>query len=452
MVRAVVAGRAVTGKALTRRASYGPNSPVIGRRGARTRQRLLDIALRLFADNGVHATLVDDIAREADVSRATFYQYFDSRDQVVVELLEACGAELMRVVRRLGPLSATAAGYDNVHWWLGEWAYVYDKYATIFVEWAHIDGPQTPLRPMIVRFVENYTSQLADRLADARFGGLEPAAIALALQTMIERFNYYRLTQQTGASDREMLDTLAVCVQRLLFPSTPASAYAATIEETPAPAIVRLPLADRRNAGPDTADAFDRERFATMSGAGRASIEQLVAGGASAFAASGYRRSSVDQILAAAGLSRRTFYKYFDNRLDLLLMVSDRCAAHVAELGTAFASVTLAADVETAVRDWVESVVRFANNEGGILRIWLEEPVSPQLKATADRAIGSLIETFTAGLSRGALLPGFSPTAAAWVLLSVVERVPRQAVATRDDLTTEQLVDLMTGVIVRGLL
>jgi AcrR family transcriptional regulator len=130
----------MTGKALTRRTSYGPNSPVVGQRGARTRQRLLDIALRLFAENGFHATLVDDIAREAGVSRATFYQYFNSRDQVVVELVEECGAELMRVVRRLGPLSATATGYDNVHWWLGEWAYVYDKYATIFVEWAHIAG------------------------------------------------------------------------------------------------------------------------------------------------------------------------------------------------------------------------------------------------------------------------------------------------------------------------
>ncbi|HEX3705870.1 MAG TPA: TetR/AcrR family transcriptional regulator [Mycobacteriales bacterium] len=451
MVRPLAAGRRVTGKALTRRASYGPNSPVIGRRGARTRQRLLDIALRLFADNGVHSTLVDDIAREAGVSRAAFYQYFDSRDQVVVELVEECGAELMRVVRRLGPLSATAAGYDNVHWWLGEWAYVYDKYSTIFVEWAHIDGPQTPLRPMIVRFVENYTARLADRLADARFGGLEPAPIALALQTMIERFNYYRLSQHTGVSDSEMLDTLAICVQRLLFPSTPASAYAATIDDAPAPVVARLPLADRRSAGPDTADAFDRERFATMSGAGRASIEQLVAGGAAVFAASGYRRSSVDQILAAASLSRRTFYKYFDNRLDLLLMVSDRCAAHVVELGTAFAAVARASDREVAVRDWVASVVRFANSEGGILRIWLEEPVSPQLKATADLAIGMLIATFTEGLSGGKPVPGFSPTAAAWVLLSVVERVPRQAVATRDDLTSEQLVDLMTGVIVRGL-
>jgi AcrR family transcriptional regulator len=268
---------------------------------------------------------------------------------------------------------------------------------------------------------------------------------------MIERFNYYRLTQQTGASDREMLDTLAICVQRLLFPATPGSAYINTAE-SPIPAVSRLPLADRRSAGPDTADEFDRARFATMSEAGRASIEQLVAAGARVFAESGYRGSSVDQILAMAGLSRRTFYKYFDNRFDLLLMVSDRCAAHVADLAAAFPAISRSSQIEIAVSAWVESVVRFANDDGGILRIWLEEPVSPQLKATADRAIGSLIEVFETGLSQSLPLPGFSPTAAAWVLLSVVERVPRQAVATRDDLTTEQLVDLMTGVITRGLL
>ncbi|MDT7550063.1 MAG: hypothetical protein QOE84_2457, partial [Actinomycetota bacterium] len=210
----------MTTSGAARRASYGPSSPVVGERGSRTRQLLLDAALGQFAQRGFHATVVDDIARAAGVSRATLYQYFDSREQIVTELLEECGAALMRVVRRIGPLSPTASGFDNLHWWLGEWSYVYDKYATMFVEWAHIDSPQTPLRPLIRRFVEGYTAQLSERVQQSGVTGLDADEVSIALVTVIERFNYYRHTQDTGLSDAAMLDTLAVCVQLLLFPDT----------------------------------------------------------------------------------------------------------------------------------------------------------------------------------------------------------------------------------------
>ncbi|MEA2128635.1 MAG: hypothetical protein QOJ85_1526, partial [Solirubrobacteraceae bacterium] len=86
----------MTTSGAARRASYGPSSPVVGERGSRTRQLLLDAALGQFAQRGFHATVVDDIARAAGVSRATLYQYFDSREQIVTELLEECGAALMR--------------------------------------------------------------------------------------------------------------------------------------------------------------------------------------------------------------------------------------------------------------------------------------------------------------------------------------------------------------------
>jgi AcrR family transcriptional regulator len=56
---------------IVRRPSYGPTSPSVGERGARTREQIVDAALRLFASQGFHNTLVDEIAGAADVSRAT---------------------------------------------------------------------------------------------------------------------------------------------------------------------------------------------------------------------------------------------------------------------------------------------------------------------------------------------------------------------------------------------
>jgi AcrR family transcriptional regulator len=420
---------------------------VVGERGARTRQLLLDAALDQFAQQGFHATVVDDIARAAGVSRATLYQYFDSREQIVTELLEECGAALMRVVRRVGPLSATAQGFDNLHWWLGEWSYVYDKYATMFVEWAHIDSPQTPLRPLIRRFVEGYTAQLAERIQQSAVQGLDPEQISIALVTVIERFNYYRHMQDTGVTDAQLLDTLAICVQRLLFPDTPwDDLVLGQTRESDPPARRRPPIAlvsvPEQPVG----------RTDGLTGSARDSADLLIQAGAQVFATSGYAGSNVDQILAVAGLSRRTFYKYFENRLELLVALSARCETAIAELATSFAGILDALDRTVALRDWIAAFVAFHDAQGAVLRIWIEEPVDPRVQHAGQQGAIALLKAFRSVLGSVPRPPGVSITAEAWLLLALVERFPHQAVGTRYEVQGELLVDVMSAFVERGLL
>ena len=47
-----------------------------------TRTRLADAASSLFLDRGYEGTTVEDIAREAGVSRRTFFRYFPSKEEV----------------------------------------------------------------------------------------------------------------------------------------------------------------------------------------------------------------------------------------------------------------------------------------------------------------------------------------------------------------------------------
>jgi len=59
---------------------------VAGRRDRKkneTRQALRDAAHRLFAEKGFSQTTIDDIAEAADVSRRTFFRYFDSKDDLL---------------------------------------------------------------------------------------------------------------------------------------------------------------------------------------------------------------------------------------------------------------------------------------------------------------------------------------------------------------------------------
>ncbi|HLG87555.1 MAG TPA: TetR/AcrR family transcriptional regulator [Alphaproteobacteria bacterium] len=53
----------------------------------RTRARILDAASKLFTKHGVEGTTIDELAEAADISRATFFNYFDSKPAVVKELL-----------------------------------------------------------------------------------------------------------------------------------------------------------------------------------------------------------------------------------------------------------------------------------------------------------------------------------------------------------------------------
>lgn len=53
------------------------------RKKARTRERLMEEALRLFEAQGYESTTVDQITEAAEVARRTFFRYFPSKEAVV---------------------------------------------------------------------------------------------------------------------------------------------------------------------------------------------------------------------------------------------------------------------------------------------------------------------------------------------------------------------------------
>jgi AcrR family transcriptional regulator len=70
---------------------------VAAERRERMRIRLLESALLVFSEKGLDASSIEDIIAAAQVSRGTFYNYYQTIEELMVALLEVLGNELITV-------------------------------------------------------------------------------------------------------------------------------------------------------------------------------------------------------------------------------------------------------------------------------------------------------------------------------------------------------------------
>jgi AcrR family transcriptional regulator len=80
--------------------SYAPDA---------TRQAIIDSALALFERNGFHATSVQAVADDADVTKGAFYHHFESKDQLVQIIHDEL---LDYMLRELRSIDETVSGPD----------------------------------------------------------------------------------------------------------------------------------------------------------------------------------------------------------------------------------------------------------------------------------------------------------------------------------------------------
>jgi AcrR family transcriptional regulator len=74
-------------------------SPQAGERVSEARSRLLATASRLFYTEGLHSVGIDRIVAEAQVTRATLYRHFPSKDDLVVAYLTEADTAIRGQVR-----------------------------------------------------------------------------------------------------------------------------------------------------------------------------------------------------------------------------------------------------------------------------------------------------------------------------------------------------------------
>ena len=78
-------------------------------RGARTRQKLLEAAERIFAELGFHDASIVKITEAAGVGQGTFYLYFESKKQIFDELVLDLNARVRHAMTEAAAAGTTRA-------------------------------------------------------------------------------------------------------------------------------------------------------------------------------------------------------------------------------------------------------------------------------------------------------------------------------------------------------
>jgi AcrR family transcriptional regulator len=186
-------------------------------RGQRTRQRLLDAGVEVFAKRGYHSARVDDIVKVAATSHGTFYLYFGNKEDLFRALAEEVATEMRTLADSLPPVTADAAGSKALRVWLGSFADVYEHYGPVIRAWTEAEIGASEFGRMGTDVLTEFTRVLLDRVRQAAPVDLDPVVASIALVAMIERCNYYVLSNQVQISREKMIDTLATVTHAALF-------------------------------------------------------------------------------------------------------------------------------------------------------------------------------------------------------------------------------------------
>jgi AcrR family transcriptional regulator len=350
-----------------RRAPFGEN-PAVGARGTRTQQRILRAALEVFGEVGYEACRVERITEVAGCSRPSFYQYFSSKEDLFRQLAGEVARALFAVIDGMGQVTPDEDGWQALRDWLGAYADLYERYWPVFAAFAAAEGVDDEVAAGAARVGDREIASLSAKIDPAAFRSGTPAVVAGLLLNAVNRANRYerllaRIAPGAEPERKRMLDSLADVLHRSLF----GRRGVAMVEHRPPSSVRGLEPAD---------DGPEPEPEAPRHGpAGRRTRTAILDAGARVFAGRGYHETRVDDIVAAAGVSHGTFYRYFANKDDAFRVVAGRSGGRVFRSISRIPSVAGdpgAAASTRALKKWVGEYAETWQAEGPIFRLWVE--------------------------------------------------------------------------------
>ena len=153
------------------------------RKKRQTRQVIFETAQRLFARRGFDAVTVAEVARAADVSEVTVFNYFPTKEELFYGGMSFFEEDLVEAVRNRKPGESVVAAFSRKLIAGADGLGTPDR-AQMIARAARSIGASPALQSRERDIVDRYTDELAAELASethVQAGDVEPAAVARAL-------------------------------------------------------------------------------------------------------------------------------------------------------------------------------------------------------------------------------------------------------------------------------
>lgn len=152
-------------------------------KGEATRRVILDTALTLFAEKGFHKTTVPDIVEAAGIGHGTFYQYFENRRDVLLELTKE--AEEQGTWRPYHPRSSLAEGIRmEILWYFSDFVHNLE----LCKIWDQAEAFDPDVREARYKLREQRVARIRRAIEMIGPPGINAVIASTALLAMLEEF------------------------------------------------------------------------------------------------------------------------------------------------------------------------------------------------------------------------------------------------------------------------
>jgi AcrR family transcriptional regulator len=368
---------------ITRRAPFA-NNPVVGVRGQQAQQRILEAALQVFADVGYHRCGVKRITELAGCSRASFYQYFSSKEDLFRHLAGHVARELRHSTEAITAITPEPAGLEQLRTWLHRYSEVYDAFEPVFVTFHVAAEADQAVADGATRVKDRQESVLRARVDGSPLSEKELADVVRTLLDTVARSNRVCELIEMGRPDsavhRPQLNAaLADIFHRALFGIDPE------VNSRPSPALVARPNDNGRAHRPLATEDDDPD----LGPVGLQTRAAVLEAGHQVFVERGYYGTRVDDIARAAGVSHGVFYRYFENKNHLFRLLAARAGERLSVAFEVVDQIDLSGpDASAELRAWLHRYAVTYWEEAAIIRVWTDAIVrDPQLGTASVDAI-----------------------------------------------------------------
>jgi AcrR family transcriptional regulator len=184
------------------------------------RARILAAGELVFARAGYAGATVDDIISAAQTSRATFYRYYTSKDDLFRELSRACFRDMRAVIRAFALLdTGGGARREDLEQLVAAYRRLHSRHGGVIRAWTERAAPpDSPLRPEATETFDALLGEMARALRETGApSGVDIEVQAALIFLAIERSSYFVSNRHSRVDPDRLAPTLATMLHRAYF-------------------------------------------------------------------------------------------------------------------------------------------------------------------------------------------------------------------------------------------